>query len=71
MKEKIHVRISNFDSSTIPQLETSINSINNHRAKEIAANLSYEYIKILIKQGILVENVEESTNISEIYDLVY
>ena len=71
MKEKIQVKITNKDTFTIPQLETGINSISNQKAREFADNLSSEYIKILISQGELVKNEEESTNNSEVYDLVY
>jgi hypothetical protein len=71
MKEKIQVKITFRDTFTLPQLETSVNSIDNQTAKEIAGNLSFEYIKILIKQGILVKNEAESSNITEVYDLVY
>ena len=71
MKEKIQIKISNKDTFTIPQLETSINSISNQKAREILDNLTYDKIKILNKQGILAKNKKESTNDSEVYDLVY
>jgi len=71
MKEKVQVKIVNKDTLTIPQFEIKINSISNQKAREILDNLSYDKIKTLIKQGILVKNEAESTIISEVYDLVY
>ena len=71
MKEKIQVKIINRDTLTIPQFDICINSISNQKIREILDNLSYDKIIILIKQGILVKNKAESTNISEVYDLVY
>lgn len=42
MKEKIQIKIINEDTLTKPQLETSVNSIDNEKARELAGMLSYE-----------------------------
>jgi len=71
MKEKIQVKIINRATKTTPDLETGINSLDNEKAQQIAGNLSYDYIKILIQRGILVKNESESTENCEVYDLIY
>jgi len=71
MKDKIQVKIVNRESLSIPHYEICNSSISNLKAREILDNLSYDKIKILINQGILVKNKLESTNITEVYDLVY
>ena len=71
MREKIQVKIINRNTHISPQLETGFNSVDNQKATEIAGNLSYDYIKMLIKHGVLVKNTEKSTDTCEVYDLIY
>jgi len=71
MKEKIQLKIINRATNTVPQLETGIYNSNNETAQQIAGKLSYDYIKILIRRGILVKNESESNEECEVYDLIY
>ena len=71
MKENVQVKIGNRATLTMPHYEICNSSISNLKSREILDDLSYDKIENLIKQGILVKNKLGSTNITEVYDLVY